>query len=455
MTFRLRLVLAATIGVAIAVLLACSAAWKISRDALVSSVDDTLIQSAQTVAARDITYGAGAYGALLQVTTADGTVLAHTYGTTLPVSTTVRQVASGMKDGYFTTIVVSGQAFRELVTPLNPAQRIGEGPGGVPGIDEVIGQPTALQLAAPLGGVNRQLRHLEAWLILIAALGVLIAAGLGLLVARTAIRPLNRVTEEIEVMASSEDLTHRIEEGGPDELGRLRRTFNAMIASLELSQDQQRQLVLDGSHELRTPLTSLKTNVQVLGRMDELDAESRSQLLTDIESQLDELNHIVGDLTQLARGDFQSAAPERFDLENLLDELITTASTHARTRDLEISRDLESCVVNARIDRVGLAIGNLLNNAIKWSPLGGVIEVSCHEGVVTVRDHGPGIAEEDLPKVFDRFYRSKAARAMPGSGLGLSIVAQVAGEEHGTVSATNAPDGGAVLRFELPTAPAL
>ncbi len=452
MTFRLRLVLAATIGVAIAVLLACSATWKVSRDALVSSVDDTLIQSAQTVAARDITDGGGANGALLQVTTADGTVLAHTYGSSLPVNSSVKGVAAGTKEAYFVTIEVGGQAFRELVTPLASTQRIGEGPQG-PGNDQVIGQSTALQLAAPLGGVNRQLRHLEAWLVLIAALGVLIAAGLGLLVARTAIRPLNRVTEEIEEMAASEDLSHRIDDGGPDELGRLRRTFNAMIASLERSQDQQRQLVLDGSHELRTPLTSLKTNVQVLGRMDEFDAETRSQLLADIESQLDELNHIVGDLTQLARGDFHSAPPERFDLAQLLDELITTAATHARTRDLEINADLHPCEVDARVDRVSLAIGNLLNNAIKWSPSGGVIEVTCLEGVVTVRDHGPGIAADDLPKVFDRFYRSKEARSMPGSGLGLSIVAQVAAEEHGTVSATNASDGGAVLRFELPTAP--
>ena len=450
MTFRVRLVLAATIGVVVAVLLACSGAWKVSRDSLVASVDDTLIQSAQAVSSHNIIEGAGANGALLQVTAGDGTVIAHTISVTLPVSSSVRSVASGSKEGYFTTIEVSGQALRELVTPLDASQRIGqEGLGN----NAVIGQSTALQLAVPLGGVNRQLRHLEAWLIAIAALGVLIAAGLGLLVARTAIRPLNRVTEEIEEMADSEDLSHRIDEGGPDELGRLRRTFNRMIASLERSQDQQRQLVLDGSHELRTPLTSLKTNVQVLSRFDELDEESRGQLLADIEAQLDELNHLVGDLAQLARGERQSAPPERFSLDHLLEELVVTASTHARTRSLEIQTDLSPCVVNARVDRVALAIGNLINNAIKWSPECGLIEVSCRDGVVTVRDHGPGIDDEDLPKIFDRFYRSRAARALPGSGLGLAIVAQVAGEEHGTVSATRASDGGAVLRFELPVSP--
>jgi two-component system, OmpR family, sensor histidine kinase MprB len=448
-TFRARLVLAATVGVAIAVLLACSAAWKVSRDSLVGSVDDQLVQSAQAVAAHDIIEGAGAIGAVLQVTAPDGTVLAHTISVSLPVSGSVLKVATGSKDAYFSTISVGGQVLRQLVTPLPAEQRIGaEGPGG----DAAIGQTTALQLAVPLGGVNRQLRHLEAWLIAIAALGVLIAAGLGLLVARTAIRPLNQVTEEIEDMATSEDLSHRIDEGGADELGRLRRTFNEMISSLEKSQDQQRQLVLDGSHELRTPLTSLKTNVQVLGRIEELDPESRTQLLADIEAQLDELNHLVGDLTQLARGQRQSAPPARFALDALVEDLVTTAATHARTRNLSIESHLDACEVVAREDRVGLAIGNLLNNAIKWSPEGGTIEVSCRNGTVVVRDHGPGIDAEDLPKVFDRFYRSKAARAMPGSGLGLAIVAQVAAEEHGTVEASNAPDGGAVLRFSLPAA---
>ena len=217
MTFRVRLVLAATVGVVVAVLLACSAAWKVSRDSLVASVDDTLIQSAQTVSSHDIIEGAGANGALLQITAADGTVIAHTISVTLPVSSSVRGVAAGSKEAYFTTIEINGQALRELVTPLDASQRIGE---ERPGTDTVIGQTTALQLAVPIGGVNRQLRHLEAWLIAIAALGVLIAAGLGLLVARTAIRPLNRVTEEIEEMADSEDLSHRIDEGGLDELGR-------------------------------------------------------------------------------------------------------------------------------------------------------------------------------------------------------------------------------------------
>jgi two-component system sensor histidine kinase MprB len=224
-----------------------------------------------------------------------------------------------------------------------------------------------------------------------------------------------------------------------------------MLSSLHRSQEQQLQLVLDASHELRTPLTSLKTNSQVLRRVDELDPESREQLLDDVVTQLDELTALIADLTELARGERHTAPPERFRLDQLVDDLVAIGATHGRIRGLEIEADLHECLVFARPERVGLALGNLINNAIKWSPENGVIDVSCAEGVVVVRDHGPGIADEDLPKIFDRFYRSREARAMPGSGLGLAIVAQVAAEEGGSVSAANDPEGGAVLRFELPT----
>ena len=449
MKFRTRLVLATTTAVVVAILASSSIAWLVARDSLVSSVDDTLTQTALSLSTHDLINGEGGNGAAIQITSPNGTVIAHTSGVTLPVNDDVKEVAAGTRGPTFKTIVVSGAALRELIVPVQPGAAVGE-----PGSQPTQIEQGALQLAVPLGGVNRQLRHLEFYLALIALIGVLIAVGLGYLVARTAIRPLNDVTSEIEAMAESSDLAHQLDEGGPDELGRLRRTFNRLVGALQRSQDQQRQLVLDASHELRTPLTSLKTNTQVLRRVDELDPESRNQLLDDVVTQLDELTSLIGDLTQLARGERQSAPQESFRLDQLLDDLVSIAATHGRTRHLEIDARLSECTVFARRDRVGLAIGNLINNAIKWSPEGGTIDVTCTDGVVVVRDHGPGIDEEDLPKVFDRFYRSKAARAMPGSGLGLAIVAQVANEEGGTVAASNAPDGGAVLRFEIPTIPA-
>jgi two-component system sensor histidine kinase MprB len=447
MTFRARLVIAAAAAVAIAVLLASSVAWIVARNSLVSSVDDTLAQTANAIAVAPHIDGDTSSGALLQVTDGNGVIVGRWYNATLPVTETVKQVAEGQLGPTYQTVVVDKQALRELIVPMAAGQFLGS-----PGVNQTVTtSTTALQLAVPLSGVNQQLTHLELWLLAIAALGVLIAVILGFAVARTAIRPLDAVTEEIEEVAESTDLTRRLEEGGRDELGRLRRTFNRMLAALNRSQEQQLQLVLDASHELRTPLTSLKTNTEVLRRVDELDAETRGQLLDDVVTQLDELTALVGDLAELARGERQTAPPERFRLDQLVDDLVSIGATHGRTRNLELEAELSECWVVGRPERVGLAIGNLINNAIKWSPEGGTIEVSCQEGVVLVRDHGPGIAEDDLPKIFDRFYRSKEARAMPGSGLGLAIVAQVAAEEGGTVSATNAHDGGALLRFELPT----
>jgi two-component system sensor histidine kinase MprB len=445
-TFRARLVIAAAAAVAIAVLLASSVAWIVARNSLVSSVDDTLAQTASTITTAPHIDGESSSGALIQVTDGNGVVVGHWYTPTLPVSDAVKQVALGQLGPTYQTIVVDKQALRELIVPM----AAGEVLGSPDGQQELTTTTTALQLAVPLGGVNQQLTHLELWLLAIAALGILIAVVLGFMVARTAIRPLDQVTEEIEEVAESTDLTRRLDEGGRDELGRLRRTFNRMLAALDRSQEQQLQLVLDASHELRTPLTSLKTNTEVLRRVDELDAETRGQLLDDVVTQLDELTSLVGDLAELARGERQAAPPERFRLDQLVDDLVSIGATHGRTRGLELEANLRECWVLARPERVGLAIGNLINNAIKWSPEGATIEVSCDDGVVLVRDHGPGIAGEDLPKIFDRFYRSREARALPGSGLGLAIVAQVAAEEGGTVSATNAPDGGALLRFELP-----
>jgi len=271
-----------------------------------------------------------------------------------------------------------------------------------------------------------------------------------LLVAGAVIGPLDDVTSSVEELAKTNDLSERLAEGGGDELGRLRGAFNSLLRSLERSQDQQNQLVLDASHELRTPLTSLRTNTEVLRRIDELDVESRGQLLDDVITQVTELTTLIGDLTELARGERQQAIPTRFRLDELVDDLVAVASTYGRTHNVEINVISSPCWVHAQSERVARAIGNLINNAIKWSPDGGVITITVEAGVVTVTDQGPGIHENDLPKIFDRFYRAPSARALPGSGLGLAIVAQVAEDEHGSVTASNTDAGGAQLTLVLP-----
>ena len=429
MTFRARLVLAATTAVVIAVVLAAVSAYVVSNNSLIGSLDDTLTQQAGAVANSNAPISNGCTatsGQCVQVISQEG----DTGGpVVVPVTASVRAVASGKSPGYFSDVTIRGVDARQIVYPI---------------------QDGALQITAPLTGVNKELRSLALDLWIIAAVGVTLAVLLGLMVGRTALVPLNSLTEAVEELAESTDVSQRLDAGGPDELGRLRRAFNRLLAALDSSRDAQRQLVLDASHELRTPLTSLKTNMEVARRLNELAPEEREVLIGDVLTQLDELTSLVGDLSELARGEVPALSSGIVSLDSVVADAVSVATTHGRSRNVTFAATIEPSLVAGSRNRLERAIGNLLDNALKWSPDGGVVEVSCVAGTVVVRDHGPGVSDEDLVHIFDRFYRAPAARGRPGSGLGLAIVAQVAREEGGSVIAGHAPGGGAIFRFSLP-----
>ena len=446
MTFRTRIAMAAAVAVAIAVLLAAGAAFVVARHALVSSTDDTLLQAARTTLSRPFIDTNDSGGTLAQVVSSNGTIIAQSPAGKLPVGDLVRSVAKGGEEQTFTSASIGGTAFRELVVPVQAGIQIGG--ENVPGVGT---SPAALQLFVPLSGVDHQLSELGVTLLLVALAGVIIAALLGFVVARTALRPLNSVTDAVEALAETTDMSLRLEEGRADELGRLRSAFNQLFAALERSDDQQRQLVLDASHELRTPLTSLRTNTEIMRRIEAIDPDTREQIIADMLTQIGELTTLIRDLTELARGESQVAPATTFRLDELVDELVAIDATHGRTRAIEITSELSPCMVHAHRERLARAIGNLLDNAIKWSPDGGTVHVTVDDGVITVADQGPGIAPEDMPKIFDRFYRAPAARSLPGSGLGLAIVAQVASEEGGSVAVAAGDTGGTLMRLEVPT----
>ena len=275
---------------------------------------------------------------------------------------------------------------------------------------------------------------------------------LGWLVAQTALVPLNALTDTVEDLAETTDVTRRLSPGGPDELGRLRRTFNRLLEALEFSRRAQAQLVVDASHELRTPLTSLRTNLEVIRRVDELSEADRSVLVDDVLVQLQELTDLVGDLAELARGDQMPVRQEPLRL----DLLVARRGRLGHHPWAHAGRDVRPRlrgVLGRRGRRPPLAraVGNLLDNARKWSPPGQVVSVLCRDGEVVVRDRGPGIEPDDLPHVFDRFYRAPSARGLPGSGLGLAIVAQVVKAEGGTIAAEADPGGGTRMALRLPT----
>ena len=433
MTFRTRLALAAAAAVALAVVLASVAVYFVVREELRGQVDEALQDRAadiRGIAPREdfdvpapILGGPGGY---VQAVRADGfTLRPREARIPLPVTDQVIQVAAGQADGFFTDETVEGTHVRVLTFPAR---------GG-----------WALQIPRPLTEVDRTLDRVRTFLIAIALAGIGAAAFFGLIVSRAALAPVRRLTEAAENVTATGDLSERIEVSGHDELSRLASRFNTMLAALEASARAQRQLVADASHELRTPITSLRTNIEVLAGKRRLSAADREPLLRDVVEQLDEMTTLIAELMELAHGDHQPGHAEDVRLDLLAESAVERAR---RNRPgIEFRTDVEETVVNGVPANLERAIGNLVDNAAKWSPPDGTVEVVVRDGEVTVRDHGPGIEDADRPYVFDRFYRSDSARGMPGSGLGLAIVRQVAEAHGGTVNAERPEDGGTLMRF--------
>jgi two-component system, OmpR family, sensor histidine kinase MprB len=445
MSFRTRLALVAATAVALAVVLASVVVYVVVRNQLRSTVDEALRDRAVEVARaplRAFRFGEGAFLApgpslggaqgYIQLVDADGnTVRPPEEIVELPVSGDALAVARGEDGAYFDDSHVAGVHVRVLTFPYADGY--------------------AVQIARPLTEVDHSLGRIRLFLIVIAAAGIAAAAALGLAVARTALAPVRRLTAATEHVTETGDLSQRLDASGHDELSRLAASFNTMLAALETSTLAQRQLVADASHELRTPLTSLRTNIEVLASERRLPAGERQRLLTDVVEQLGEMTTLISELIELARVGQPPTEPEEVRLD-----LVTAGAVERTGRDrpgVTFETDLQESVVQGDPAAIDRAVGNLLDNAAKWSPAAGKVEVSVRGGQITVRDHGPGIDEEDLPFVFDRFYRAAAARGMPGSGLGLAIVRQVAESHGGTVTAERAEDGGTRIRLVLNGAP--
>jgi two-component system sensor histidine kinase MprB len=287
-------------------------------------------------------------------------------------------------------------------------------------------------------------------LLIVGVAGMALAALLGALVARTALGPIVRFTRRTESLTGGMNLSERLEVGGRDELARLAGSFNATLDALESSLAAQRQLIADASHELRTPIASLRANIQTLEDAGRLPPAEQESLRADIIDELDELTALVGDVVELARG--ARGASAREDVR--LDEIVADAVARARRRgELQFELDLQPTIVRGEADRINRAVSNLLDNARKWSAPDGLVEIELRDGVVTVRDHGPGFEQQELGQVFERFHRAPSARKLPGSGLGLAIVRQAAEAHHGYATAANADGGGA--RMEVSFGPPL
>jgi len=437
-SFRARLALVAAAAVALAVLTASFVIYFVVRDQLRSTVDDSLKTNAAQVLGSPVhdfehfgtpiselggatvyPQGVDTNGKIYPARGASKSVL-------LPIDNEIISVARGERGAFFSDTYVRGVHLRMLTFPF---------PGG------------AVQVARSLTEVDHSLGRIKNLLILIAGGGIAIAAALGLAVSRTALAPVRRLTTATENVTETGDLSDRIEVTGRDELSRLAGSFNAMLAALEESSRAQRQLVADASHELRTPLTSLRTNIEVLASERKLPSGERERLLADVVDQLSEMTTLISGLIDLARGEQHTLEPEEVRLDLVASEAVERARRNRPA--VTFTTDLQESTVQGVPSTIERAVANLLDNAAKWSPPNGDVEVAVRDGALSVRDHGPGIDEEDLPYVFDRFYRSPSARGRPGSGLGLAIVRQVAVAHGGEVVAEAADGGGTRMTLRL------
>jgi two-component system sensor histidine kinase MprB len=423
MSLRIRLTLVAASVVAIVVAAASVTTYFVMRHELYSQVDSELAQHAQDP--RAVFHGPSPFGGdYVSLVNPTGALAA---GLRIPIDSSVRTVALGKGRTFYRDATVQNYHVREIVVPLQG--------GGAVVVSRVVSY------------IDHDLGRLRLILLLVSLGGIGAAALAGALVSRATLAPVRRLTAAAERIAATGDPSERVSEGGRGELSRLGTAFNTMLGALEDAIETQRRFVADASHELRTPLTSMQTNIEVLKQQERLDPAGRQRLFEDLNREAHEMRDLIGGLLELARGDDPRLEKTTFRFDELVDRVVERA--RGRFPDLAFELQLEETTLTGSSDRLERAVWNLLENAGKWSTPGSSVEVTLAGGELRVRDHGPGIADEDRDHVFDRFYRSAAARSLPGSGLGLAIVREVAEAHGGTVAAERAPGGGALLTLRL------
>ncbi|MGH3977891.1 MAG: sensor histidine kinase [Pseudonocardiaceae bacterium] len=442
MSLRTRVTALAAICVGSAVALVSLAGFVTVRTSLYEQLDTTLLQRAESLRSSlasaeqlsdipDEFFGV----ADIRIDLLDGHTGQGVVGGELRLGPDELAVARGERDWSLRTDQVND--LRVAAVPAGPA--------------------AALVVAQSLDSTRATLSRLGLVFALVGGAGVLLAAAAGTAVAQGGLRPVARLTGATERVARTGDL-QPIPVSGDDELARLTHSFNSMLAALAESRERQRRLVVDAGHELRTPLTSLRTNLELLAASDRPDAptlaqQDRTEIYDDVRAQLEELSTLVGDLIELAREDTPQVVHEPVELVEIVERALARAARRAPA--VRFDTDLAPWALRGDANALERAVLNLLDNAVKWSPAGGTVTVRLGPAtpgtaLLEVGDSGPGIAEQDLPYVFERFYRSSAARTLPGSGLGLAIVAQVAGRHGGTVRAGGTSGGGAMLTLQLP-----
>jgi two-component system sensor histidine kinase MprB len=447
-SIRTRLTLIAAAAVTTVALLVGGLAWLVLRQSLMHQVDAEMQTMAQgpvryldpdmiaTIPTTPLTPPTGIH---IQVLLPDGrTVTAPQDTPHLPLTDQDRAVAAGTTTQARYTLVTDHARFRVLTVRGARGQTVQLG-RSLADVDATL-QTAAILMAALVAGATAA------------------AALAGRLVARTGLRPIERLTHAATNVADTRDLTHPIPVDGHDEVAQLGHAFNQMLTALDQSQRAQRELIEDAAHELRTPMSSLRTNVELLIHAGtRLSAADRQSLLSDLHGQSIELSDLVSDLLELSRSGSADEPAEPVDLPYLVTEAIDRARTrcaHARFA----THDPQAIVVNAQPNRLQRALVNLLDNAVKFGPTDQTIDIHisttgtgrARVAEISVADRAPAIPESEQERIFHRFHRLDTTRGVPGAGLGLAIVHQTATAHGGTVTVEPRPGGGNIFRLRLP-----
>ncbi|MQB00934.1 MAG: HAMP domain-containing protein [Actinobacteria bacterium] len=436
MNFKTRLTIASSLAVAIAIVAASGLIYLVVRAQLRAQVDRSLMRAADDVVLEE--RGFTPYRMRLETEPGGPTLWAQGVfrtgrilhpvedGPMLPVTRDALRAAEEGSGPMLRDMRVDGTHLRVLTAPY--------------------AEGISVQIARSLEEVDLTLHRLALLLAIIAAGGVVVATGLGRAVAGAVLAPVRRLTDTAERVTVTRDTSERIEVDGEDELARLGQSFNSMLGALDEALRKQRQLVADTSHELRTPLTTIRTNAEVLEKAEDLSPEQRARLIRGIIEESEALSVLVNDLLELAREDEAELRLQEVRLDELAAQVADRLPPSA-----SFVTDLSPTTVTGDPEKLERAIRNLIDNALKWNDPDLPIEIVVRDGTLSVRDHGPGVEEDDLAHAFDRFYRAAGARGLPGSGLGLAIVKQIVEAHGGSVRLENVPEGGAVATVDLPT----
>ncbi len=366
------------------------------------------------------------FDAITQLVDVDGRILISYGRVDIPITARDLKMALGSNENYHSTVRIEARTYRVLTISFPE--------GGL------------LQVAKDMQDIESAKNGMRFWFIIIGAIGFILAAFVGWLFARRVSKPIEDLASTADVVARTQNLEQRIDIQGDTEVQQLAGSFNTMLGALSESVSKQRQLIQDASHELRTPLTSLRANTELLQRPG-LSEQDRISILEDMRKEVDELAELSTELSDLASDQRSLENPAIIDLGELAEDVADRARRRTTGTITVISSG--DVTVVARQQQLERAVTNLVDNAIKFSPVGSSIEIYAHDKQIEVRDHGPGIADADKPHVFDRFYRATATRSMPGSGLGLAIVRQCADDNLATVYLNDAPGGGTIIGFRF------